>query len=124
MELKYFICRHCGNLVALLEDHGVPLYCCGERMAPLTPNTTDAAGEKHVPVYSVQGDRVEVSVGSVEHPMTQDHSIRWVALHTDRGVHRRWLEPDQPPKATFFLSPGERLEGVYAYCNLHGLWKG
>lgn len=120
---KYFKCKHCGNIVAMVEDKGVPVVCCGEKMMELIPGTTDAAVEKHVPVVSVDGDTVNVAVGSVEHPMLPEHFIEWIAIHTKKGSQMKYLNPGEAPKAGFVLCDGDELEAVYAYCNLHGLWK-
>lgn len=123
MELKFYICRHCGNIVAKVRDSGVPVVCCGEEMAELIPGVTDAAVEKHVPVVKVDGDRVVVSIGAVAHPMTEAHYIQWVALQTSSGNQRKALRPGDKPEVCFAICEGDRVEAVYAYCNLHGLWK-
>ena len=73
MEQRFFICEHCGNIVAMVKDTGVPVMCCGQKMTEIIPGTTDAAVEKHVPVYQVEGSLVKVQVGSVEHPMLPEH---------------------------------------------------
>ena len=78
MKQKFYICKHCGNIVAMIRNKGVPIYCCGEEMLELTPGTTEASGEKHIPVYEVAGNTVHVTVGAVEHPMTQEHYIEWI----------------------------------------------
>lgn len=119
---KFFICRHCGNIVEVVHDARVPLMCCGQKMELLAPNTVEASGEKHLPAVEVSGDVVLVRVGSVEHPMTEEHSIQWVELETDQGVQRRTLHPGTAPKLSFALN-GAAPVAVYAYCNLHGLWK-
>ena len=97
--------------------------CCGEAMQEMVPNTVDAAKEKHVPVYNVNGNIVEVTVGSVAHPMTEEHLIEWVSLETELGNQRKLLKAGQEPKVCFALCPGDKVKSVYAYCNLHGLWK-
>ena len=119
---KFLICSHCGNLVGVIHDAGVPIMCCGQKMTELVPNTTDAAGEKHLPVVTVEGDTVKVSVGSVEHPMLEEHSIEWVYLLTENSGHRKALNPGDKPEVTFNTA-GDKPLAVYAYCNLHGLWK-
>lgn len=119
---KYYICSHCGNIITKLEDAGVPVVCCGSPMTELVPNTTDAAKEKHVPVVTVNGNTVTVEVGAAAHPMTEAHSIRWIALETAKGVQVQYLLPEEAPKATFLLRDGEEIVRVLAYCNLHGLW--
>ena len=119
---RFFVCKHCGNLIGMIHSAGVPIKCCGENMAELVPNTTDAAQEKHVPVAEVSGNTVSVCVGSTEHPMTEDHSIEWVYLQTEKGGQRKAFAAGDAPKATFLLD-GDKPVAVYAYCNLHGLWK-
>ena len=119
---KFYICEHCGNIVGLIHDAGVPLVCCGQKMTKLEAGVVEASREKHIPVAEVKGSTVEVIVGSVLHPMTEEHSITWVYLETDRGGQRNNLAPGQEPKVTFALAD-EKPIAVYAYCNLHGLWK-
>ena len=123
MEPKFFKCAHCGQIITLVKATGVPVICCGEKMGELVPNTVDAAKEKHVPVYEVKDGVVNVTVGSVEHPMTAEHCIEFIVLATKNGVQRKDLKPGDAPKAAFALVAGDEVEGVYAYCNLHGLWK-
>ena len=124
MRQRFFICPHCGNIVAMVKDSGVPVVCCGEEMKELTPGTSDASVEKQVPVYAVEGDTVRVTVGSVPHPMQPEHFIEWVSLQTKAGNQRKALAPGQEPKVCFRLCEGDEVEAVYAYCNLHSLWKG
>ena len=123
MEQKFYICKHCGNIVAMVKDAGVPIVCCGERMTELIPGTSDGAAEKHVPVYVADGNLVNVTVGTVEHPMLENHYIEWISVQTNYGNQRKVLKPGEAPKASFALLDGEKVEAVYAYCNLHGLWK-
>lgn len=123
MELKFYRCTHCGNIVAFVKNTGVPVVCCGEKMEQIIPGTTDAAVEKHVPVYTVEGNIVKVQVGAVAHPMLEEHSIEWIALQTNKGNQRKMLKPGEAPEACFCLCEGEEVEAVYEYCNLHGLWK-
>ena len=121
--MRFFKCELCGNIITVLKDGGGPLSCCGQGMKELIPGTTDAAQEKHVPVVSVTGDKVTVKVGSVEHPMTDAHLIEWIAIETKKGCQRNVLQPGEKPCTEFFLAEGDSVVGVYAYCNLHGLWK-
>ena len=120
---RFFICKHCGNLVGMIVNSGVPIKCCGENMVELVPNTTDAAQEKHVPVVSVSGNTVTVTVGSAAHPMTEEHLISWVYLETKQGGQRKALAAGVDPTVTFALADGDQAVAAYAYCNLHGLWK-
>ena len=123
MNQKFYICKHCGNVIEKVEDKGVPVLCCGEVMKELQAGIEDAAFEKHIPVYTVEGDTVHVFVGEVEHPMTAEHWIEWVSLKTDKGIQRKYLKPGEKPSVDFKILEGEEVEEVYAYCNLHGLWK-
>ncbi len=123
MELKFFKCEHCGNIIEMVEDKGVPVVCCGQRMTELVAGTSDGAREKHVPVYEVNGNTVHVKVGEVAHPMIPEHYIEWIALQTKNGVQRKELKPGEKPEANFALCDGDEVAAVYAYCNLHGLWK-
>ena len=123
MELKFFRCNHCGNIIVKIKDSSVPVVCCGENMQELVPGTTDAAVEKHLPVYEVNGSSVSVTVGSGLHPMLPEHSINWICLQTNKGFQLKYLNPGEEPKAVFALADGEKVEAVYEYCNLHGLWK-
>jgi len=127
---KFFICKHCGNLIGLIDDKGVPMVCCGENMEELTPNTVEASMEKHLPDITVSRscdcgcgcDYISVQVGSVPHPMEEAHHISFVYVETGRGGQRKCLKPGEDPALTFCFSE-DRPVAVYAYCNLHGLWK-
>ena len=123
MKQKFLICRHCGNLVAVLRDKGVPIYCCGEEMQELIPDMTEASGEKHIPIYEVTGDTVHVTVGSVEHPMTEEHYIEWVCLEGEHVIQYAHLKPTDKPRAKFALCKGDEVREVFAFCNQHNLWK-
>ena len=123
MVLKFFRCEHCGNIIEMVEDKGVPVVCCGQRMTELVAGTSDGAREKHVPVYEVKDNIVHVKVGEVAHPMIPEHYIEWIVLQTKNGVQRKELNPGDKPEACFALCDGDEVEAVYAYCNLHGLWK-
>ena len=122
LNTKFYICPHCGNIVEMVHDAGVKPFCCGQKMNELIPNTVDASGEKHIPAVKVGEGVVEVNVGSVDHPMVDVHWIEWVQLVTDKGSYRKWLNPGEAPNVKFLLSE-EKPVAVYAYCNLHGLWK-
>ena len=121
--MKFYICKHCGNIVTKLTSAGVPIKCCGENMVLLEAGVTDAAVEKHVPAVTVEGNLVKVSVGSVAHPMTAEPYIPWVALETETSASVEWLQPEQAPEVVFALAEGQKPKAVYAWCNLHGLWK-
>ena len=123
MEQKFYICAHCGNIIAKVKDAGVPVMCCGQKMDELVPGTVDASVEKHVPAFTVEGSIVKVKVGSVEHPMIEEHYIEWIALETEKGVQRKTLKAGDAPAAEFALTADDKVVAAYAYCNLHGLWK-
>ena len=122
MELKFYRCKVCGKIIAIVKDTGVPTICCGEEMVEIIPGTTDAAVEKHVPVITKNGNTVEVKVGSVDHPMAPEHYIEWISIQTKFGNQRKELKPNHEPRVCFSLCEGDQVEAVYAYCNLHGLW--
>ena len=123
MEMKFYRCSHCGQIIAIVKETGVPVVCCGEPMTEVIPGTTDASLEKHVPVFTVEGNKVQVSVGSAAHPMLPEHYIEWVAIQTEFGNQRKQLRPGDEPKVCFSLCDGDEVKAVYAYCNLHSLWK-
>ena len=108
----------CGTVVTKLFVTD----CEGGNLEELVPNTTDAAGEKHVPVININGQEVTVTVGEVEHPMLDAHYITFIALETDKGAIIRELKPSQKPSAVFTIGADEKVIAAYEYCNLHGLW--
>ncbi|MBQ9991266.1 MAG: desulfoferrodoxin [Lachnospiraceae bacterium] len=119
---KFYICEHCGNIIGMVKDAGVPVVCCGEKVKALIPGSVDAAQEKHVPVVQVNGNEVVVKVGEVTHPMTEEHLIQWIYLETNKGGQIRHLNAQDAPEATFIVGDDKPV-AVYEYCNLHGLWK-
>ena len=121
-EVKFYICEHCGNIVTKIYDSGAPLVCCGSKMTEIKAGSVDASREKHVPVVDVSGNLVTVTVGSVIHPMSEEHSIEWIYLLTEQGGQLKYLAPGSEPRAVFAID-GDKPIAVYAYCNLHGLWK-
>ena len=120
--IKFYVCERCGNVVEMVHDSGVNPVCCGAKMTELVAGTVEASREKHIPVVKVDGNVVTVNVGSVEHPMSAEHSILWVYLETDKGGQRKDLEVGAAPIVSFALD-NEKPVAVYAYCNLHGLWR-
>ncbi len=120
-ETRFYICEHCGNIIGKINDSGVPVVCCGQKMTPLEAGTVEASLEKHVPVVKVEGDVVTVKIGSVPHPMLEEHSIKWVYLKSEKGGQRKNLLPGDEPCVRFSVIDDKPV-AVYAYCNLHGLW--
>ena len=124
MELKFFKCDHCGNLLIPAIDAGVTPFCCGEKMQVLKAGETDAAVEKHVPVIEREddGEHVVISVGAVPHPMTEEHNIPVIVLVFGERIYTFKLSPGDEPKASCSIKDNSVPLKAYAYCNLHGLW--
>lgn len=116
---QIYRCNVCGNIVEVLHNGADSLTCCGQKMELVMPNSTDGTGEKHVPVIEKNAGSVVVQVGSVPHPMENEHFIQWIEIITDNGVQRKYLKPGEDPQAVF-NSVGNII--ARAYCNLHGLW--
>lgn len=123
MKQKFLICEKCKNIVAVVKESGEPVMCCNEKMKEIIPGTVEAAKEKHIPVYNIDGNKVNVTVGEIEHPMQEEHYIEWISIQTKYGNQRKTLKPGEKPEACFAICDGDEVEAVYAYCNLHGLWK-
>ena len=121
--MYFYKCKHCGKVVMMLEDNGVPTICCGEPMEELVANTEEAAHEKHIPVLIEEDGFVRVQVGEVAHPMLEAHYIGFVVVHTDQGYKVKHLKAGMAPEAKFAILDNEIVFSAYAYCNLHGLWK-
>lgn len=122
MKMRFYQCKVCGKLIAVLSQNAIPTECCGEVMKEAVPNKTDGAIEKHVPDYEIDGHKVYVKVGVLPHPMTDEHNIRWVCLRTKQGFQFKELMPGEAPTVTFALSKKDRVEAIYSFCNIHGLW--
>lgn len=118
--IKFYICKHCKNVAVKAVDSGVNIKCCGEDMAELSANTTDAAKEKHVPEVKVENSKAYVKVGSIPHPMTEEHHIAFIALVQNDKLQLEYLPHTIEAKAVFDI--GNEPFKVYEYCNLHGLW--
>lgn len=123
MEPKFYICKHCGNIIVYARNAGVAVMCCGEKMQQISANTTDASQEKHVPVIMQESGRVLVKVGEEPHPMTEQHYIAWICLATEKGYQFHYLCPEDKPEAHFMVCEDDKPVAALAYCNLHGLWK-
>jgi len=118
---EIYKCKHCGNIVEAVHTGAGELVCCGEPMQQATENTQEeVATEKHIPVVEKNGDVLKITIGSVEHPMDEDHYIEWIEVISGPTVHRRYLKPGDEPKTNFICRQGQFT--VRAHCNLHGLW--
>jgi superoxide reductase len=121
MTTRFYKCEMCGNVVVKLVDSKVPIVCCGQKMQELVPNTVDASNEKHVPVVTrLENNTIKVEVGSVAHPMTEEHHIAFIYVETDKGGVK--VDLSDKPEAVIALGDAKPI-AVYEYCNLHGLWK-
>ena len=120
--MKFYRCKHCGKIVALVKEVKVPTFCCGQPMEELIPNTEDGAREKHIPVVTVENGVATVKVGEVTHPMLDAHYIEWIMIQTNFGNQRKVLKPGDEPVARFALLEGEEVLKALEYCNLHGLY--
>lgn len=122
-QLEIYKCALCGNIVEVLHGAAGALTCCGQGMGLMTENTTDAATEKHVPVVTVSGTTVHVQIGSVAHPMLDEHYIEWIELIADGKSYTQFLKPGDTPEASFEVAGTSTSNlSVREYCNLHGHW--
>ncbi len=115
-ELVLKKCSKCKALVEILEDNGCEIFCCGEEMKSVAPNSVDASVEKHVPNYEINGDKILVKVN---HVMEDSHYIEWIAMYSDKKTCKKFFKPGEIAESSFKYIPGST---IYAYCNNHGLW--
>ena len=118
--MKIYVCKKCGNVILKLEDKSEALVCCGEKMTLVEANTTEAATEKHLPVYEIKDGMINIKVGEVEHPMTDEHYISFIILASDDKYMIKKLTAGDKPEASFPYD--KSYNKIYAYCNLHSLW--
>lgn len=118
----FYKCDVCGNIAIKVVEGGGEMCCCKQPMKVYEPNTTDGAQEKHVPAVTVEGDKLIANVGSVDHPMLDEHYIQWIYVVTEEGAIAKCLKPAEEPRAELCLG-GQKPVSVFEYCNLHGLWK-
>ena len=123
MELDFYFCRICGNVVVYMHRSGVKVICCGEEMQKLAPHTKDMGLEKHVPIITQEGNKITVKVGEIAHPMLPEHHIEWIILQTKKGYQKFDLKAGDKPEAVFYIDADDKVETAYEYCNVHGLWK-
>ncbi len=118
--MNFYKCEVCGNVIELIDGNEKNIKCCGKNMELLNANTVEASLEKHIPSCNIKDGKIEVSVGDVLHPMTQEHYIMFIVLIKGNKIIRYDLKPNDEPKVIFDY---EDNYTIYAYCNLHGLWK-
>ncbi len=120
--MKFYKCTVCKKVITILNETGTDTVCCSKDMIELIPGTSDASSEKHVPVIETNGNITRVYVGTVTHPMEENHYIQWICLETSNGYQIKYLTPGQKCEASFVLSEEDKVINAYAYCNLHSLW--
>lgn len=122
MGKRFFICEHCGNIIAMIRDKGVAVQCCGEKMKEILSGTNSGAEEKHVPVYDVKNGKVTVNIGAVEHPMVPEHYIEWVCLETEDGIQYKQLKPNMVPNVSFLYPKRikSKLCTLFVICTASG----
>ena len=118
--LEVYKCEICGNIVEVLQAGEGQLVCCGQPMVLLKPKTDDQGKEKHVPVVEEESQGIKIKVGSVPHPMEENHYIKWLEVITEKGVQKNFLKPGESPEAHFAIK--DTILEVRDYCNIHGLW--
>lgn len=122
-EPKFYECKECNTIIEEIAGNNNEISCNGNPLKCISPNTSDGASEKHLPIVEQNGNQITVKVGSVFHPMTESHSIEWVYLQTKKGCQRINLNYSDEPSCTFLVPESDTAIAVYSYCNLHGLWK-
>lgn len=122
--MKFYRCNTCGQIFMTIKDRKITPTCCGTSMEEIIPHTDETGlNEKHIPVFKMDENKVYVKIGEIPHPMVEEHYIEWVLLVTNKGSQRKELKPGQSPRVDFFLEPDEYVKEIYAYCNIHSLWK-
>ena len=120
-KLQIYKCEICGNIVEVLHEGKGELVCCGQPMKLYKENTTDATLEKHVPVIEKTESGFKVKIGSVAHPMVEEHNIEWIEAVVDGKAYSQFLKPGDAPEAEFCIKSDNII--AREYCNIHGLWK-
>lgn len=118
---QIYKCSVCGNIVEVNHTGGGKLVCCGKPMELQEENTVEASKEKHIPIVEKRDGEVFIKIGSVEHPMVEEHHIEWIELETAECLYKKYLKPGDKPEAVF--KTDEDIVAVREYCNVHGLWK-
>lgn len=120
----FFRCKDEKEILGLISGcKNEALKCIGGDFEELDASKAEGAGEKHLPEVNVEGNLITVKVGSVAHPMAEEHGIDWIYLETEQGSQLKKLAPNQEPQAQFALAPNDKAVAAFAYCNLHGFWK-
>lgn len=120
-QKQIYKCKICGNIVEVLHSGVGELFCCGQPMELLKEKTEEVGSEKHLPVIEKTETGIKVKVGSIPHPMEEEHYIEWIEIIADSGIYRKFLKPGDKPEAEFEVK-AEKISAK-EYCNLHGLWR-
>ncbi len=124
MEIRQiYKCPICGNIVELLKVGGGELVCCGQPMLLETVKKEEDGNEKHLPVVTVNGNEISVKIGSVPHPMLEEHFIQWIECIVGNNVYKKELKPNEVAEAIFMVEGDTKDMIVREYCNIHGLWQ-
>lgn len=123
-EKQVYRCNICGNMVEVIHIGTGRLVCCGQQMQLLEEKTSGLGPEKHIPVVEKTDNGIKVKIGSVSHPMEENHCIEWVEIVSGDGVYRKILKPGDKPEVEFDIKL-ENIDEIRAreYCSIHGLWK-
>lgn len=123
-NMKFYRCNTCGQIFSTIVDKNITPVCCNTQMEEIKARTNEEGlNEKHIPVYRYDKNNVIIEIGSTLHPMNDDHYIEWVVLVTNKGKQKRELKPGNSPRVIFNLDKDENIKEIYAYCNIHSLWK-
>ncbi len=120
--MNFYAAAPHSEVVTFMNDFGIPIFSCGRRMRPLASGSGGGAPEVHIPILSIDGNKVTVRVGSRAHPMLSVHYIQWIVLECMDSRQCRFLSPGREPQAVFLLPEGAQVVAAYAYCNIHGFW--
>lgn len=121
--MKLYRCNICGNIVVKIVNGGGKLVCCNEPMEELVPKTQDMGTEKHLPVATMEDGKLNIKVGSIEHPMEENHFIEFIAIYYNNKYQIKKLNYTDKPECTFIIEEDVSEIEIYEYCNIHGLWK-
>jgi len=119
---QVYKCEGCGNIIEVLHGAKGILKCSNQRMILQKEKKEDLGNEKHVPIIERTEKGIKVKVGSVAHPMVEEHYNEWIEVIANGQSYRKFLNPGDQPEAEFDIGPGEVQ--AREYCSIHGLWKG
>lgn len=119
---QIYKCNICGNIVEILHTGQGDLICCGQFMELKEPQATENKGqEKHVPIIEATDKGYIVKVGSIPHPMEEEHYIEWIEININGERYKKFLSPGGQPE--FEIETQTENISARQYCNVHGLWR-